>query len=369
MGGSFISTGNEASIFSRFHFRPHFFQHASFRIVEQQPEKFLSSDTDAPGPFVGNYPFRRSAAGAVQAADDVASKKDRYTSMMSKNYGQVSSAFAIPEEFSSASKRVSDIVLSAASNVGIDLSVSNILDVGCGQGGEWIFREVSYDLCKSNGMTNVKFISISLIVLSYQSLGLSFLLAPQCRFVIGIDHNHEDVETARQLLDRQTMTYFLKSEGDLKNNKSVSIDGSLSIDGTQDRKVEFRCADPMCLPAELSAFDIVVLNDVIDKVSAPGSVLSRLGGARGMVRQGGLLIILSAFEWKDTITPRSLWLGGNGDIISTDTGVEESPSDALRKRLSSDFECISCEQVPLFWQETSRDLKGKLYHVTQWKRL
>ena len=34
MGGSFISTGNEASIFSRYHFRPHFFQHASFRIAE-----------------------------------------------------------------------------------------------------------------------------------------------------------------------------------------------------------------------------------------------------------------------------------------------------------------------------------------------
>ena len=33
MGGSFISTGDEASIFSRFHFRPHFHQHAGFRIV------------------------------------------------------------------------------------------------------------------------------------------------------------------------------------------------------------------------------------------------------------------------------------------------------------------------------------------------
>lgn len=368
MGGSFISTGNEASIFSRFHFRPHFFQHASFRLVEQEPEKFLSSDTDAPGPFVGNYPFRRSAAGAVRAADDVASKKDRYTSMMSKNYGQVSSAFAIPEEFSSASKRVNDIVLSAASNVGIDISVSNILDVGCGQGGESAFCLRPYDLFKDSGSTNKLFQSILLSVF-HLSLGLSFLLAPQCRFVIGIDHNHEDVETARQLLDKQTMTYFLRSEGDLKNNKSVFIEGSLSSPETQSPKVEFRCADPMCLPAELSAFDIVVLNDVIDKVSAPGSVLSRLGGARGMVRQGGLLIILSAFEWKDTITPRSLWLGGNGDILSSETGVEESPSDALSKRLSSDFECVGCEQVPLFWQETSRDLKGKLYHVTQWKRL
>ncbi len=33
LGGSFISTGDEASIWSRFHFRPHFFQHAGFRLV------------------------------------------------------------------------------------------------------------------------------------------------------------------------------------------------------------------------------------------------------------------------------------------------------------------------------------------------
>lgn len=33
MGGSFVSTGDEASVFARFHFRPHFFQHAGFRVV------------------------------------------------------------------------------------------------------------------------------------------------------------------------------------------------------------------------------------------------------------------------------------------------------------------------------------------------
>lgn len=35
LGGSFISTGDEASYFARFHFRPHFFQHAGFRIVQE----------------------------------------------------------------------------------------------------------------------------------------------------------------------------------------------------------------------------------------------------------------------------------------------------------------------------------------------
>jgi len=33
MGGSFISCGDEASLSARFHFRPHFYQHASFRLA------------------------------------------------------------------------------------------------------------------------------------------------------------------------------------------------------------------------------------------------------------------------------------------------------------------------------------------------
>lgn len=185
--------------------------------------------------------------------------------------------------------------------------------------------------------------------------------------MIGIDHNHDDIETARLLLAKQPSTYTVRGEGDRVVEKTVSIEGDFSSKGANNEPmVEFRCADPMCLPAELSGFDVVVLNDVIDKVSAPGSVLSRLGGARGMVRQGGVLVILSAFQWKETITPRSLWLGGNGQASEVE---ETTPEAALHKRLSADFECIACEQVPLFWQQSSRDLKGKLYHVTQWKRL
>jgi 5-histidylcysteine sulfoxide synthase len=42
MGGSFISTGDMAERWARFHFRPHFFQHSGFRIVR--------SDSDVPPP-------------------------------------------------------------------------------------------------------------------------------------------------------------------------------------------------------------------------------------------------------------------------------------------------------------------------------
>lgn len=67
MGGSFISSGdNGASKFARYHFRPHFFQHAGFRLVAQpvdaetQSIRLATTDVNAPGPYVNTNPFRAS---------------------------------------------------------------------------------------------------------------------------------------------------------------------------------------------------------------------------------------------------------------------------------------------------------------------
>ncbi|TMW67345.1 hypothetical protein Poli38472_012461 [Pythium oligandrum] len=67
MGGSFISMGdNGASKYARYHFRPHFFQHAGFRLVAQPVDQETQSYTlattcvNAPGPYVNTNPYRSS---------------------------------------------------------------------------------------------------------------------------------------------------------------------------------------------------------------------------------------------------------------------------------------------------------------------
>ncbi|CAI5719402.1 unnamed protein product [Peronospora destructor] len=66
MGGSFASAGgNGASKFARYHFRPHFFQHAGFRVVEQKVDDegaitLATTDVNAPPPYVKGDPFRSS---------------------------------------------------------------------------------------------------------------------------------------------------------------------------------------------------------------------------------------------------------------------------------------------------------------------
>jgi len=70
MGGSFASTGELASQWGRYQFRPHFFQHAGFRVcrpVADTPEDpwLVTSCMDNEGPFAtgGTSPFRTRTQG------------------------------------------------------------------------------------------------------------------------------------------------------------------------------------------------------------------------------------------------------------------------------------------------------------------
>lgn len=64
VGGSFMSTGDEASVFARFHFRPHFLQHSGFRLV--------ASDDDAPATHLNAGSFAGQAAARDDAVEDTA---------------------------------------------------------------------------------------------------------------------------------------------------------------------------------------------------------------------------------------------------------------------------------------------------------
>jgi hypothetical protein len=57
LGGSFISTGQLASKYARYQFRPHFFQHATFRLVQSSSADLSLYDTSAASPEAPILPF------------------------------------------------------------------------------------------------------------------------------------------------------------------------------------------------------------------------------------------------------------------------------------------------------------------------
>ena len=64
VGGSFMSTGDQASVFARFHFRPHFLQHSGFRLVHSK------DDVPATHLFPGNFSGQVAARDAALQNDD-----------------------------------------------------------------------------------------------------------------------------------------------------------------------------------------------------------------------------------------------------------------------------------------------------------
>ncbi|MCG8412574.1 MAG: 5-histidylcysteine sulfoxide synthase, partial [Pseudomonadales bacterium] len=73
LGGSFISTGDEASIWSRFHFRPHFFQHAGFRVVQDTTAAAKKGDKYDTDEVVNQYLLFHFGSESEQRDDELAS--------------------------------------------------------------------------------------------------------------------------------------------------------------------------------------------------------------------------------------------------------------------------------------------------------
>jgi hypothetical protein len=70
MGGSFVSTGDEAAATARFHFRPHFHQHAGFRLARCTAPRTSPPLThvDSPPPHVGSWNCSSRATSAAAAS-------------------------------------------------------------------------------------------------------------------------------------------------------------------------------------------------------------------------------------------------------------------------------------------------------------
>jgi 5-histidylcysteine sulfoxide synthase len=253
IGGSFISLGDEATAHERFHFRPHFFQHAGFRIVD---------------------PLRAGNDGAVvKIVRAAASAADREADFENR----VFAAFAPPGELLPAGVSVAPLhrehlpARIAHFRREVGAGADRALDVGCGPG------------------------------------GIARALAGEYREVTGADLDGVVIEGARKLLPAE-------------------LAGRVGI----------RQTDGGALPADWVGFDLVVASRVLSRMPSPKALLGRLGGARGLVEPGGLLVLADEYVWDESVTPRELWLSGDRESLASLLGpdfvcVEEGGAFAVER--------------------------------------
>jgi 5-histidylcysteine sulfoxide synthase/putative 4-mercaptohistidine N1-methyltranferase len=323
LGGSHASTGDEASVHARFHFRRHFHQLSAIRLVQPiaagRPE---TTCMDAPPPHVGAGPCcTREGVASRHSGYEAVAARDAYLLLHYGSAEETLEGMPAPAEALRFPQRCAQRLIDAAKSHGV--SRERALDVGCAVG------------------------------------GATFALAREFESVLGVDLSAGFTATAERLRIEGGFDYERIDEGDRRTPLRAAVDADIDRS-----RVTFRRADACALPPDLGEFDVVLAANLLCRLPSPRSFLSRLGGPRGLVRPGGLLLLTTPFTWREEFTPREAWLGGrevNGRSVSS--------ADALSEELSGDFELIESTDLPLLIREHRRKYEWIVAASTLWRRL
>ena len=173
----------------------------------------------------------------------------------------------------------------------------------------------------------------------------SFELARTCAEVIGIDFSRRFIDAADALKTGE-IPYRRADEGDLSTPLIARVPAG--IDRT---RVSFEVGDAMNLRAGLGSFDVVLMANLIDRLSEPQRCLARLPS---LVNTGGQLVITSPYTWLEDFTPRASWL---------------SPTlDGLRAALTPYFGLVATREMPFLIREHARKFQWSVAQATIWIR-
>ena len=355
LGGSWAATGDEASAFARFHFRRHVFQHAGFRLAmsaDAAPTRAVSGEAK-PAAAVANVasgsgavetttpaspppPSSSTAGGADASADGSGYESETLLNeYVMLHYGTAADLLPFktaPAEWLHFPQRCAKLVDKWAKAAGVEKG--RALDIGCAVGAS------------------------------------SFELARTFDSVVGVDLSASFISAAQRMHSEGRLPYFRRDQGEIGTPRvaelseallATSEDGGTLISGD----VDFQRADACALPMELGSFDACLLANLLCRLPSPTACLRSLSGPAGLVKPGGLAVIVSPYTWMEEHTPRSSWLGGYRD---GDGGAVYS--DKTLRRIMDDlgFSLLDEEDMPLLIREHERKYQFIISHAMVFQR-
>mmetsp|Transcript_6587 Transcript_6587/g.9793 ORF Transcript_6587/g.9793 Transcript_6587/m.9793 type:complete len:669 (+) Transcript_6587:204-2210(+) len=286
LGGSFVSTGDEASAFARFHFRPHFHQHAGFRVTRQRanmspPE--LSS-YDAPPPHAqGWVPIKYAdliwndneseSTAKYESQTQLAAYLDLHFAVDKALEGPALSQIHILEPYLDFPKRCAKVLTNLFPSD--SLKDKNALDVGCAVG------------------------------------GTSFALADAgFAKVVGIDFSEQFINIANKLAAGDPVSY--RRSGIAGNTSPVTL--KLRQRDTVSFDVADACDKSKLLAVAHSAhkFDAIVCANLLCRLPDPRAFVDSLPD---ITNPEAVILFVSPYSWFTEYTPdTSKWYRGPSDI-------------------------------------------------------
>ena len=338
VGGSFVSTGDEASVFARFHFRPHFLQHSGFRLV--------ASDHEAPAThlYAGSFSGQaaaRDAASAEQGMKDHKANNNVYEtdeslhmylglhyplSGIQEGVSPIISHMHAPTHGLRFPQRVAELLARLG-----PVKMENALDVGCAVGGASFEMAKSFDHVDAFDFSN-----------NFVDAAMKMQKGEQMRFKIPMEADlFEQVEAAHETgvtqEIRDKVTFF---QGDACRIGEMASDG------------------------QLGKYDGVIMSNLLCRLPDP---LGCLNGLPRVVNKGGVVVLVTPFSWLEQFTPRSKWLGGFYDPVSKEPLRSKDELQLIMEERG--FEKIHEEEMPLVIREHQRKYQYIVSEATGWRKL
>jgi putative 4-mercaptohistidine N1-methyltranferase len=183
----------------------------------------------------------------------------------------------------------------------------------------------------------------------------TFELARHCPQVLGMDYSEHFVTVAGHLRKNGSFLFGCVKEGELTEPCQAVVPPEIDRN-----RVSFERGNALDLRADLGGFDVVLMANLLDRLSHPRRCLEQMAGLLGA---GGQLIITSPYTWLTEYTPRDHWLGGfehEGSPIRT--------IDALKEILLPDFKLSTRKELPFLIREHARKFQLGIAEATVWIR-
>jgi putative 4-mercaptohistidine N1-methyltranferase len=249
LGGSFISTGDEASIWSRFHFRPHFFQHAGFRVV-------TDSDT-------------------VEKKGDKYDTDEVVNQYLLFHWGEESDQFDQTLTSRIEAPKVTNLITRTVELMNqFSTGKNSALDLGCAVGRS------------------------------------TFELAREFGSVMGLDYSDAFIDAAEHLRTEKSLRYQRWETG--RHNTELTAKVDPAIDCTQLGFVQGDAANLDAVPLLQNnvPYDAILLSNLMCRLSEPELCLKQFTESNRFLQQGGILVISSPNTWMTQYTNPDSFLDG-----------------------------------------------------------
>jgi len=381
-GGSFISTGNEATRDARFAFRRHFYQHAGFRYVEGEDvdiqearDSMFEKERDVIDQIEFQYgPQEHQLPGMTSYHERVAQLAiDFFRKALEVEVSRLVQSESRrgkqkPDQLgpivSPKRRKQRDFV--SHEGKADDDAIPVLVGKG-GEAGGGLPQVIAVPVGKEGEAGGGR--RLRALDLGCGTGRASFELAKFFDEVWGLDRTTRVIRAALQLQGPKdsdaggAIKYAVSKEGEIEAYREVRL-ADLKF-GAIKNKVDFQQQDACNLEGKkFSNFDLVLASNLITELYDPRAFLADIFNR---IRVGGLLVLTSDYKWS-AATPKHSWLGGyrdekTSDIVSTFATIE----DILTGK-EGHFKLVAQQDVPFVKRISARNYEYTITQFTVWRR-